>query len=679
MKLEKDEINLENGLQKEWIITNGIGGYASSTIIGANTRRYHGLLVAPLNPPARRTLILSKLDESVEIEEKKYNLFTNVGKQYISDGYKYMESFTKDILPIFKYQVGDISISKIICMVHEKNIVQVFYKIKNGKSKSKLTLAPILNLRDTRNMNTNYEYYLEQFDQKGKIKVVINNIVDTPIYMKISDGKYIEHKNDIFRNMFYIEEEKRGFYAEENLVVPGRFEIEIDANEEKEISFICSLEEDIEELDPKNIINNEIIRQNKLYNQSLLIDNKKEKKTKKEEEMDELKRVFMTAIDNFIVYRPTFGLYTVIAGYPWFFDWARDTLISFEGLFLKTRRFDEAKEVLLSVTRDMKFGLIPNGYLDGDKAPLYNTVDSSLLLFEEVQKYVDYTGDYSFIKKEIYSKLKSVIDYYSDWVTYKNNNIYLDKDGLLYSGDENAQNTWMDAKYKSFASTPRFGKVVEINAMWYNALIVMSKLTKKIGGLGKNITIKKYEDMAEKCKKSFETKFYNRNKKCLFDYIGNDEIRPNQLFALSLSYPIINPNSEIAEDIINVVEKKLLNSYGVKTLAKGEKNYVDIYEGDKFKREMSCHQGITWPWLLGVYYDALMNMKLVQDNHEKEEELNEKIEKFKQKTYRTFKKEMYKRGCIGSISELYDSRTPFLPKGAIAEAWSVAEIFRILF
>lgn len=679
MKLEKDEINLENGLQKEWIITNGIGGYASSTIIGANTRRYHGLLVAPLNPPARRTLILSKLDESVEIEEKKYNLFTNVGKQYISDGYKYIESFTKDILPIFKYQVGDISISKIICMVHEKNIVQVFYKIKNGKSKSKLTLAPILNLRDTRNMNTNYEYYLEQFDQKGKIKVVINNIVDTPIYMKISDGKYIEHKNDIFRNMFYIEEEKRGFYAEENLVVPGRFEIEIDANEEKEISFICSLEEDIEELDPKNIISNEIIRQNKLYNQSLLIDNKKEKKTKKEEEMDELKRVFMTAIDNFIVYRPTFGLYTVIAGYPWFFDWARDTLISFEGLFLKTRRFDEAKEVLLSVTRDMKFGLIPNGYLDGDKAPLYNTVDSSLLLFEEVQKYVDYTGDYSFIKKEIYSKLKSVIDYYSDWVTYKNNNIYLDKDGLLYSGDENAQNTWMDAKYKSFASTPRFGKVVEINAMWYNALIVMSKLTKKIGGLGKNITIKKYEDMAEKCKKSFETKFYNRNKKCLFDYIGNDEIRPNQLFALSLSYPIINPNSEIAEDIINVVEKKLLNSYGVKTLAKGEKNYVDIYEGDKFKREMSCHQGITWPWLLGVYYDALMNMKLVQDNHEKEEELNEKIEKFKQKTYRIFKKEMYKRGCIGSISELYDSRTPFLPKGAIAEAWSVAEIFRILF
>ena len=375
MKLEKDEINLENGLQKEWIITNGIGGYASSTIIGANTRRYHGLLVAPLNPPARRTLILSKLDESVEIEEKKYNLFTNVGKQYISDGYKYMESFTKDILPIFKYQVGDISISKIICMVHEKNIVQVFYKIKNGKSKSKLTLAPILNLRDTRNMNTNYEYYLEQFDQKGKIKVVINNIVDTPIYMKISDGKYIEHKNDIFRNMFYIEEEKRGFYAEENLVVPGRFEIEIDANEEKEISFMCSLEEDIEELDPKNIINNEIIRQNKLYNQSLLIDNKKEKKTKKEEEMDELKRVFMTAIDNFIVYRPTFGLYTVIAGYPWFFDWARDTLISFEGLFLKTRRFDEAKEVLLSVTRDMKFGLIPNGYSDGDKAPLYNTVD----------------------------------------------------------------------------------------------------------------------------------------------------------------------------------------------------------------------------------------------------------------------------------------------------------------
>lgn len=679
MRLEKDEINLENGLQKEWIITNGIGGYASSTVIGANTRRYHGLLVAPLIPPAKRTLILSKLDESIEVKGKKYDLFTNIGKQYISDGYKYLQSFTKEILPIFKYQIGDISVSKNICMVYGKNIVQVFYRIQNGKSKAKLTLAPILNLRDTRNMNTNYEYYLEQFEQNGKIKVIVNNSVDTPIYMKCSIGKYIEHKNDTFRNMFYIEEEKRGFFAEENLVVPGRFEIDINPYENKEISFICSLENYIDELDPKDIINNEIIRQNELYNKSLLIDNKKEKKTKKEQEMDELKKIFLTAIDNFIIYKPTFGLHTVIAGYPWFLDWARDTLISFEGIFLKTKRFDEAKEVLLAVTRDMKFGLVPNGYLDGYKAPLYNTVDSSLLLFEEVHKYLDYTEDYSFIKKEIYPKLKSVIEYYSDWITFEDNNIYLDKDGLLYSGDENSQNTWMDAKYKNFISTPRYGKVVEINAMWYNALIIMSKLTKKFGGLGKKITIKKYEEMAEKCKDAFEKEFYNPNKKCLFDYIGNDEIRPNQLFALSLTYPIINPNSDIAEEIINVVEKKLLNSYGVKTLAKGEENYVDIYEGDKFKRDMSCHQGITWPWLLGVYYDALMNMKLSQNNTEKEKILNEKIEKFKNKTYRTFKKEISTRGCIGSISELYDSKTPFAPKGAVAEAWSVAEIFRILF
>ena len=679
MRLEKDEINLENGLQKEWIITNGIGGYASSTVIGANTRRYHGLLVAPLTPPAKRTLILSKLDESIEVKGKKYDLFTNIGKQYISDGYKYLQSFTKEILPIFKYQIGDISVSKNICMVYGKNIVQVFYRIQNGKSKAKLTLAPILNLRDTRNMNTNYEYYLEQFEQNGKIKVIVNNSVDTPIYMKCSIGKYIEHKNDTFRNMFYIEEEKRGFFAEENLVVPGRFEIDINPYENKEISFICSLENYIDELDPKDIINNEIIRQNELYNKSLLIDNKKEKKTKKEQEMDELKKIFLTAIDNFIIYKPTFGLHTVIAGYPWFLDWARDTLISFEGIFLKTKRFDEAKEVLLAVTRDMKFGLVPNGYLDGYKAPLYNTVDSSLLLFEEVHKYLDYTEDYSFIKKEIYPKLKSVIEYYSDWITFEDNNIYLDKDGLLYSGDENSQNTWMDAKYKNFISTPRYGKVVEINAMWYNALIIMSKLTKKFGGLGKKITIKKYEEMAEKCKDAFEKEFYNPNKKCLFDYIGNDEIRPNQLFALSLTYPIINPNSDIAEEIINVVEKKLLNSYGVKTLAKGEENYVDIYEGDKFKRDMSCHQGITWPWLLGVYYDALMNMKLSQNNTEKEKILNEKIEKFKNKTYRTFKKEISTRGCIGSISELYDSKTPFAPKGAVAEAWSVAEIFRILF
>ena len=340
MKFEKQDLDLENGLKKEWIITNGLGGYASSTIIGANTRRYHGLFVAPLNPPSKRYLMLSKLDESIEIKEQKYNLFTNIGKNYISDGYKYMESFSKEILPIFKYKVKDISISKTICMVYRRNTVLVFYKIKNGKDKAKFTLAPVINFRDFHSMNTSHEFNLTQQISNSKVKIVVDNNVSTPIYMYLAEGNYIEHHNDTFNNMFYIEEEKRGFYPEENHAVCGRYEIEIKPREEKDIAFICSLDENIEELNPKYIIDSEIIRQNIAYNKSEMIDNDIQNKTKKQLEEDELKKTFLTAIDNFIVYRPTFALHTIIAGYPWFLDWGRDTLISFEGLLLKTKRFE---------------------------------------------------------------------------------------------------------------------------------------------------------------------------------------------------------------------------------------------------------------------------------------------------------------------------------------------------
>ena len=679
MKFNKETLNLETGLQKEWIITNGIGGYASSTIIGANTRRYHGLLVAPVAPPAKRQVILSKLDETIEILGKKYDLYTNIGKEYISQGYKYLESFTKEILPIFKYKVQDTEITKNICMEYGKNTIQVFYKIRNGKYPSKLTLAPVINFRNFHDMSTNKQFDLQQEVKDDKVRIIVNGHISYPIYMKVSEGNYIEHHNDTFYNMFYIEEEKRGFYPEENHAVSGRFEIEIGENEEKEISFICSLEENIDEIDPKQLISNEIIRQSNLYNKSLLIDNKRQNKTKEELEKDNLTRAFLTAIDNFIVYRPTFSLHTVIAGYPWFLDWGRDTLISFEGLFLKTKRYEQAREILLTLTRDIKYGLVPNGYSELDNSPLYNSVDSSLLLFEQVKKYIDYTEDNKFIKDSIYPKLKKIIENYENGIEFGDNNVHLEEDGLISSGTENTQNTWMDAKYKGFAATPRNGKAVEINALWYNALKVMIDLTKKYVRIGKKIESKKYEEMAEKCKTSFEEKFYNNKKKCLYDVLGDTKVRPNQLFALSLSYPIIDPASEIAENIINVVEKKLLNSYGLKTLAKGEKNYIDVYEGDNFKRDMSYHQGITWVWLLGLYYDSLINMKLAAKDKEKISYLEEKITKFKEKTRKTFKKELYERGCIGSIAEIYDSKTPFAPKGAIAQAWSVAEIFRIIY
>lgn len=677
MILDKKQLDLKDGIAREWIITNGIGGYSSSTVLGINTRKYHGLLVAPLTPPARRSLILSKVDESVEVQGKKYNLYSNMCKNYISEGYKKLEKFEKEYIPIFTYKVENITIKKSICMQHGRNTVCILYRIENEGEKAKLTVTPILNFRDFHTMNTNHNFNVKQDIRDRKVKVEIDENVNNPIYFYMSHGNYIKHENDVFKNMYYIEEEKRGFFPEEDHAVPGRYEIEINENSNKEVSFICSLEENIEEINVKTVINKENMRLDKLIEESNLITKKKLiNKPSKDENNDATLRYFIMAIDNFIVYRPAFGYHTIIAGYPWFLDRGRDTLIAFEGLLLLPNNYKCAKEVLLTITRDIKFGLIPNGYSGHDNRPLYNSVDASLILFEQVSKYLKYTNDYDFIEKKIYKKLKSIIDNYADGIDFDNNNIFLDKDGLISSGTEEFQNTWMDAKYANIYFNPRHGKTVEVNSLWYNALKIMETLSKKFGD--KKAT-KKYEEMSELCKKSFNEKFYNAKKKSLYDVLGDSKVRPNQLFALSLTNPIIEPNSEIAKTIIETVEKKLLNKYGLKTLAKGEKGYIDTYEGDEFRRNSSYYQGTTWVWLLGLYYDALKNMAKSEKNKTTQKELQEKIKNFKEKTKKTFEKELVERGTIGTIAEVYDSKIPNLPKGAIAQAWSVSEVFRIIY
>ena len=665
MEYAKDKMSLEEGIKREWIITNGLGGYCSSTIIGANTRKYHGLLVAPLTPPARRHLILSKLDESIQTDGKKYNLYTNMCKNYISDGYKYLQSFKKDYIPVFEYEVAGINIKKSICMEYRKNTVVLVYEIKNNDKDSILTLAPIMNLRDFHTVTANYEFDLRQNINKNKVKIVINRQSETPIYMNLTNGKYIKHENDKFNNMYYIEEEKRGMAAEENLIVPGRYEIELAPNEEKTITFVCSLEENIEEIDGKEIIKKEISRINKLIDKSNLLNS----------ENEELVKTYIIASDNFVVYRPSFALYTIIAGYPWFLDWGRDSLISFEGLLLLSNRYEIAKEVLLTYIRDIKFGLVPNGYSGYDNRPLYNSADASLLLFEQVKKFLNYTKDYNFVEKNIYRSLIKVIESYINGINHDNNNIWLDKDGLLVAGTEHTQNTWMDAKVGEYCVTPRNGKAVEINAMWYNALKIAEELTELYGTKEQE---KKYNELAEKCKKSFTEKFYNKRRKCLYDVIGDSKIRPNQLFAISLTYQVIEPNSEIATEMFETVTKKLLNDYGLKTLAKGEPFYKEVYEGDVLKRDMSYHQGITWPWLLGIYSDAYRNRIKAEKNAKIKNELKKQYENFRENVKQTFIKEMNENSTVGSISELYDSKKPYLAKGAFAQAWSVSEIFKII-
>ena len=665
MKFTKEKLELQEGLKREWLITNGIGGFCSSTIIGANTRRYHGLLIAPLKPPAQRNLILSKLDESITINNKEIPLYTNVCKNYISQGYKFQTSFEKEYVPTFEYLVGDINVKKTICMEYGKNTVCVFYEIQNKNEEIKLKLAPVVNFRDFHSMSTNKKINLKQEEIKdNKIKISIEN---NSFYINCSEGKYIKHENDNFNNMFYIEEEKRGFYPEENHSVSGIYEIEIKPNENKKITFVCSLEENIDKVDGEKLIKKEVKRLEKVIKETKLVNKKEE---------DKLLKEFIIATDSFIVYRPEFKLHTIIAGYPWFLDWGRDSLISFEGLLLKTKRYDLAKEVLLTFKHDIKQGLVPNGYSEADNTPLYNSVDASLLLFEQIAKYLKYTEDIEFVKKEFYEVLKNIVENYEKGIDLDNNNIYLDNDGLIVSGTPTTQNTWMDAKYEEIAATPRNGKAVEINALWYNALKILEKLSLRFED---EKLAKEYLKKANKCKRNFKAKFYNEKRKCLYDVVGDSKIRPNQLFSTALTYPVIEPNTKITKEMLNTTTKKLKNKYGLKTLAKGEKNYIDIYEGNSFKRDMSYHQGITWPWLLGIYNDTFKKIKENEKAIKNKKQYEEDYEKFIKELKNTATKMMEDEGCIGSVSELYDSKRPQLSKGAIAQAWSVAEIFRILY
>ena len=674
MKLGKKQLDLQDGIRKEWLIANGIGGYASSTVIGANTRRYHGLLVAPLIPPASRHLLISKVDESIRIGNESFNLYTNLCKNFVSDGYKYLESFEKNYIPVFNFEVNNVKLTKKITMIHGRNTVVLVYTVKTGEQEATLTLAPIVTFRDFHRINTNASYNVFQKIDGRKVRLEINGNRQTPIYTYVSDGNYIEHFNDTFNNIYYLKEDERGFMPEENLVVSGRYEIDIPANTTKTITFVGSLEDNTENVDGEKAIANEIKRQKELIKSTGLVKEEKGLSKDKKEYNQFIKDLLISA-DTFVIDRPSFGTKSVIAGYPWFLDWGRDTFIAFEGLFLITKRFEDAKKVFKTFTRDIKQGLVPNGYSGFDGRPMYNSVDASLLLIEQVNKYIEYTNDYDFVRDELYEPLKGIIENYCKGTNLDNNNIYLDRDGLISSGTLQTQNTWMDAKIGDYVVTPRNGKVVEINALWYNALKTMEALSKEFGEKEKS---EEYKKLASKCKTAFNKKFFNNRRKCLYDVLGDGKIRPNQLFALSTTYPIMNLSQENAKAVFNTVTDKLLTRYGLRTLSRLDEGYIGTYEGDSFKRDMSYHQGVSWVWLLGLYSDAFQNMIKAEKNKEEKKNMEQRYKLFVDNVYTTFKKELYDEENIQSISELYNSKPPYTPGGTCAQAWSIAEILKIM-
>lgn len=634
----------EQGIQKEWLLTNGIGGFASSTIIGANTRRYHGLLVASLKAPVSRHLILSKIDESISFDGETHNLFTYEVPGLVMKGFHYLERFSKEPLPLYVYRVKDVFIEKKICMVYGENTSVVVYKIKNGASKAVLRLTPLVNFRDY-HFNSKREHMNFNKHVKGQAMTVRPTYYDLDINLFSSEGKAKPIDDGWFYNMDYAIERERGLASTEDHFIPGYFDVELKPLEEKVVTVTASIEKNIKLRDGLEVISKE--------------ENRLKKLLSKAGYKDELARDLVLAADNFIVHRESTNAKTIIAGYPWFTDWGRDTMIALPGLTLTTGRHEDAKEILYTFSKYVKDGLIPNMFPDGGNEPPYNSVDAPLWYFEAVNKYVKYTGDFEFVRKNLYEGLKQIINSYSEGTHFS---IRMDDDYLISAGDEHTQLTWMDAKVGDWVVTPRHGKAVEINALWYNSLKIMSDLSKHFRQDGKE-----YKELAEKVRQSFIEKYWNEDKQCLYDCITNgmkdDKVRPNQIMAASLSYPVIE--GDMAKKVVNTVERELYTAYGLRSLSPKSQEYVGIYMGDQYKRDGAYHQGTVWTWPLGQFITAYLKVHNYSD--EAKEMSMRFIEPFK---------DHLKDACLGNISEIYDGDEPLIPRGCFAQAWSVAEILR---
>lgn len=616
-----NEKDFEKGYEKEWLVTNGIGGYAMSTINGMNTRKYHAILVAALGENLERYVVLSKLNEEIEIDKNSYSFSTNECPNYMEKGYQFEQYFVKEFLPEAFYHIHGVEIIKKLAMAHGENKVAITYVVKANDHHVKLKLSPLVNFRNFHEIKSSF--YMNQEVKDNGVKVVLNS--KNNLWMKVIEGTYTPYYNTYYQNMLYREEKTRGFECTESHFMPGYFEIEIDKNEEKVIEFVASVNDPLEfnmKANALQIIKNE--------------ETRIEKCCKIAEAGSEREKILAVAADNFIIEK-NYGK-TIIAGYPWFSDWGRDTFIAFEGLLLKMNRFYDAKGILKTFAKHIKNGLVPN-LIDEKGGQSYNSVDASLWYIDAVYHYYQYTHDKDLIQ-ELYPKLLEIIEAYKNGTDF---HIKMDEDGLISAGDKTTQLTWMDAKIGDYIPTPRYGKAVEVNALWYNALSIMSNFSVIL-----NIDFN--AGLLVKVRESFK-KFYTAHG--LLDTIEpeSNKIRPNQIFAISLSFPAVD--TEKAKEIIEVVEEELLTDRGLKTLSNKDEAYCPRYEGDSYTRDASYHQGTVWPWLMMGYLEACYQLRRTP-----KEVPN--IEK------------MIQERCLGNICEIYDADEPRRPAGCVAQAWSVA-------
>lgn len=646
--------NLDDGLTREWLETNGLGGFASSTIVGLNTRRYHGLLTAATKPPVGRMLLLSKLEETFCINDRRYDLSTNQYPGAIHpQGFQLQTGFRLDPFPIFIYQADGIEIEKSVFMVQGENTTVVQYKFRRSLAAEADSLhysfevRPLIAFRDYHS-TTHENSALNSHVETTEGRVSITPYSDLPTLHLAYQAGEIETNYFWYRNFEYRIEQERGLDFHEDLFSPFALTFTIDPavfarNNVISISIIASTE--LRDAKYADAYRNAEIERRKTVEQSAT-------------GTASLQRALTAASDQYIVARGEQR--TIIAGYHWFADWGRDTMIALPGLTLTTGRYEVAKSILVQFADHVDQGMLPNRFPDAGETPEYNTVDATLWFFEAVRALVEYTGDYPFVRDHLYARLRDIIDWHVRGTRY---NIHVDSDGLLFSGEPGVQLTWMDAKVGDWVVTPRTGKAVEIQALWYNALCVMVQLAERFEDESGQ---KLYQAMAARARKSFNEQFWNEKADCLYDVVNGEDrdasIRPNQIFAISLTHSIVSKSR--GKRILRVVERELLTPRGLRTLSPTDPRYIGRYEGGPRSRDGAYHQGTVWPWLMCPYITAY-------------------VRTFGETTGRKFAAEWLSNfeihlteACLGQVSEIFDGDAPHTARGCIAQAWSVAELLR---
>jgi predicted glycogen debranching enzyme len=644
---------IEQKLSKEWLLTNSRGGYSAGTIAGCNTRRYHGLLTGTLTPPANRMVTLSNCLETVIIEGEESSFSTfEFGDRFAPEGFLHQNTFRRDIGAHFEFELGPVYVTKSVYLAAQSDTVAIVYDFTNVGDGITFVLRPFAAMRNFHYLQKAITKFGAQIAD-GTVSVQAHDIPNCRLFL-LPEGMWFEHNPQWWYNFVYRADKERGQDFTEDLWSPGVFKVHLD--EPQRIVLWAHLGDKPLPQTAAEHSHLEMLCEDLRKRQSEL--------AAVGHGGDKIFRKLCLAADQFVIERriKSVPTTTILAGYPWFMDWGRDAFVALPGLLLKTERFEEAASVLTTFASAAEDGIIPNRFDDYDDKPHYNSIDSSLWFINAAFEYLQASGDTNLFDTKLMPTIRWIVDCYHDGTKF---GIHADTDALITGGNAETQLTWMDAKCNGVVFTPRYGKAVEINALWYNALCRLAHYYKDKDG---NIE-SQYKHMAEEVAASFAAAFWNEATGCLYDCIlpdgtTDESMRPNQIFAVSLPFSPLAAKQQRA--VVETVKQYLLTPYGLRTLNAQDVRYQGRYTGAQFERDRAYHQGTAWPWLMGAFIEAYLRVN----------DFSRKSRKEATKYLRPLLEHLTESGCIGSISEVFDGEEPYRPGGCFAQAWSVAEVLR---